>query len=81
MEHMKRPELLTNNAPSENINQLTREYNSSAAEASKFGLHYVRQKEKRQIESKLTHLRSKKELVLLILEEQINASMNQLGKR
>ena len=59
MEHVREtPEILTSNTSCESINHLVNKYNNSATEAAKFGLNHVRQKEKKQIESKLAHLKS-----------------------
>ena len=41
-------------------------------------MNSVRQKDERQVKKKLQHLEKRKELALLLIEEQINISMTNL---
>jgi hypothetical protein len=60
--------------------RVTEEYNKSATQAADvLAMKDVKRKNKGSIERKLLHLKKKKELVYLVLEEQINCFIKDLG--
>ena len=76
---MDKPEVVEGNCSKQLITELTSSYNESARQAvNLLQMNSVRQKDERQVKKKLQHLEKRKELALLLIEEQINISMTNL---
>ena len=70
------PELIAGGSESTSV--ATEEFNKIAVQAKEtFGIDNVETKSEKSIESKVAQLKKKKELVYLVLEEQLNIFMKQ----
>ena len=77
---MGHPEVLEKNIPKQLVTKLTNAYNKSANEAvNVLKLNLVRLKDEKQVKQKLQHLKQRKELALLLIEEQINLSVKNIA--
>lgn len=77
---MGQPEVLEKNIPKQLVTKLTNAYNKSANEAVNIlKLNLVRLKDEKQVKQKLQHLKQRKELALLLIEEQINLSVKNIA--
>lgn len=77
---MGQPEVLEKNIPKQLVTKLTNAYNKSANEAvNVLKLNLVRLKDEKQVKQKLQHLKQRKELALLLIEEQINLSVKNIA--
>lgn len=73
---MGQPEVLEKNISKQLVTKLTNAYNKSANEAVNIlKLNLVRLKDEKQVKQKLQHLKQRKALALLLIEEQINLSV------
>ena len=72
------PEVLESNIL---VTKLTNAYDDSANKAVNIlKLNLVRLKDENQVKQKLQHLKQRKELALLLIEEQISLSMKNIAK-
>ena len=77
---MGQPEVLEKNISKQLVTKLTNAYNKSANEAVNIlKLNLVRLKDEKQVKQKLQHLKQRKELALLLIEEQINLSVKNIA--
>ena len=77
---MAQPEVLERNIPKQMVTKLTNAYNESANEAVNIlKLNLVRLKDENQVKQKLQHLKQRKELALLLIEEQISLSVKNIA--
>lgn len=77
---MGQPEVLEKNIPKQLVTKLNNAYNKSANEAVNIlKLNLVCLKDKKQVKQKLQHLKQRKELALLLIEEQINLSVKNIA--
>ena len=72
--------VLEKNIPKQLVTKLTNAYNKSANEAVNIlKLNLVRLRDEKQVKQKLQHLKQRKELALLLIEEQINLSVKNIA--
>ena len=77
---MGQPEVLEKNISKQLVTKLTNAYNKSANEAVNIlKLNLVRLKDEKQVKQKLQHLKQRKALALLLIEEQINLSVKNIA--
>ena len=77
---MAQPEVLESNISKQMVTKLTNAYNESANEAVNIlKLNLVRLKDENQVKQKLQHLKQRKELALLLIEEQISLSVKKIA--
>ena len=77
---MGQPEVLEKNIPKQLVAKLTNAYNKSANEAVNIlKLNLVRLKDEKQVKQKLQHFKQRKQLALLLIEEQINLSVKNIA--
>ena len=77
---MGQPEVLESNISKQLVTKLTNAYSESANEAVNIlKLNLVRLKDENQVKQKLQHLKQRKKLALLLIEEQISLSVKNIA--